>query len=273
MDRFGFTKRKWLKLGEKTRHRQMIRYLSVFFQAVSGNRITSEKLDQFTAQYNQVLSWTGSPPFIPPRQHRSRVWLESISNRIHEHRMALGIPCRDPDLLIRTTDGIDTEEGPGQAGRINFDCHVALDGLRSLFNTGSIIRSCEAAGFKSVILGNMPDRNHAGLQKTAMGAEKWINMENTNDLAQTLFEKKASGYTVIGVETVKGAKAYDRFDWCDRTVLVFGNEEYGISSHVLPACDAFVQIPMLGRKNSINVANAVSVVCFHAARALTVSRR
>ncbi len=45
-------------------------------------------------------------------------------------------------------------------------------------------------------------------------------------------------------------------------MLVFGNEEYGISSHVMPMVDAIVHIPMFGKKNSLNVANAVAVILF-----------
>jgi 23S rRNA (guanosine2251-2'-O)-methyltransferase len=48
-------------------------------------------------------------------------------------------------------------------------------------------------------------------------------------------------------------------------VVVFGNEEYGISSHVMPMVDDIVHIPMFGRKNSLNVANAVAVILFQIA--------
>ncbi|MCP4021997.1 MAG: RNA methyltransferase, partial [Desulfobacteraceae bacterium] len=103
---------------------------------------------------------------------------------------------------------------------------------------------------------------------TAMGAQKWVKALKTCDLAQTLMEKKENGHTIIGCETVEGSTAYDSYLWPPKGVVVFGNEEYGISSHVLSVCDDAVRIPMRGKKNSINVASAVSVIAFHIASCL-----
>jgi len=192
------------------------------------------------------------------------LWLESISNRIHFHRSAIGIPVRDHDLL----ETIQTNDVPAPFLQPGFNCHLALDGLRSLFNVGSIFRTCEAAGFKSIILGNTLGKEHPGVKKTAMGAHKWVEQENTKDLALTLLEKKEKGFHIIGVETTKEALPSYDMPWEDNTILVFGNVEYGISSHVRKSCDAFVHIPMFGRKNSLNVANAAAVICFQVAMSL-----
>lgn len=94
-----------------------------------------------------------------------------------------------------------------------------------------------------------------------MGAR--LKEEKTDDLAQVL-EKKEDGFVIIGVDTLEGSQPCHRFPWPDRAVLVFGNEEYGIAPHLLPVMDRFVHIPMFGRKNSINVANAAATVLFQA---------
>lgn len=264
MDTFNFTRKKLLKLPLKTRHHHIIQWLTKIYQAVSTNRIHPESYDLFTLQYQQVLDWSRMTPFTRPGSDHPRAWLEALSDRIHYHRGKTGIVLRDHDLLEK----VATRDLENPRTFKPFNCHAALDGLRSLFNVGSIIRSCEAAGFQSVILGNTAPKDHPNIQKTAMGADKWIQIENTPDLAQTLLDKKASGSTIVGVETIQGACVYDEFMWQDQTILVFGNEEYGISGHVMDACDQFVHIPMYGRKNSINVANAASIICFHAARSL-----
>ena len=48
--------------------------------------------------------------------------------------------------------------------------------------------------------------------------------------------------------------------------LVFGHEEFGVSVDVLEACDAVVEIPVYGLKNSLNVANVVAVALFDVVR-------
>ena len=203
-------------------------------------------------------------PFIKPESNNTRLWIEAISDRIHYHRSALGHTCRDHDLFEK----VQIDDSPLSCNQTDFNCHVALDGLRSLFNVGSIFRTCEAAGFKSVILGNTLGKEHPGVQKTAMGAQKWIKQEKTDDLAQTLLEKKEKGFKIFGVETIEGARPFYDIAWKEKTIVVFGNEEYGISSHVMETCDKFIHIPMFGRKNSLNVANAVAVICFQIAGSL-----
>ncbi len=264
LETFGFTKKKLMALSEKRRHHHIIKWLSAFYQAVSTNRLNNRSFDIFMVQYQQVLAWLGWDSFSRPDTDSPRLWLEKISDRIHQHRRAMGMVCRDYDLL----KNVSTRDLPQKASFLEFDCCAALDGLRSLFNAGAIIRTCEAAGFTSVILGNVPGSDHPGIQKTAMGADQWVRLEQTQDLGQTLLKKKTDGYKIIGVETMEGSLPYDRMNWEDQTILVFGNEEYGISSHVMGICDGFVHIPMFGKKNSINVAGAASVVCFHLARTL-----
>ncbi|MCD4720296.1 MAG: RNA methyltransferase [Desulfobacula sp.] len=264
MDTFGFTKKKLLSLCHETQNKHIIIWLSKFYQKLTTNRVNQASLELFTHQYNEILNWTGMNPFIQPESNNTRLWIETISDQIHFYRSATGNTFRDYDLLEK----IQTNDLSFSCHQIDFHCHVALDGLRSLFNVGSIFRTCEAAGFKSIILGNTLGKEHPGVRKTAMGAHKWVEQEKAADLAQTLLEKKEKGFQIIGVETIEGARPFYDISWKKKTIVVFGNEEYGISSHVMETCDKFIHIPMFGKKNSINVANAVSVICFHIARSL-----
>lgn len=261
MDTFGFTKHKFLKISENNQHRHLIKWLSGFYHTLTTNRVSPQSLDLFSSQYNQVLNWMGLGQFNSPDKYDLRKWMEAISDHIHKHRLAAGLYVRDHDLL----EQVSKKDFEQVVKKPNFECHIALDGLRSLFNVGSIFRTCEAAGFRSVILGNTAGKEDKRVCKTAMGAEQWIEQEKTDDLAQTLLDKKEQGFQIIGVETVLNSSPYNEFNWQNNSILVFGNEEYGISSHVLRVCDTFIHIPMFGKKNSINVANAVASVCFQAA--------
>jgi len=265
MDIFGFTKNKFLTLGTENQHKHVINWLSKFYHKLTTNRISKGSFELFIRQYDEILSWTGMSSFIKPESSDTRLWMETISDRIHYHRQATGKTIKDHDLIEK----VMTNDSSLPFNPKNFDCHLALDGLRSLFNVGSIFRTCDAAGFSSVILGNIPGKEHPGVQKTAMGAHKWVDQEKTDDLGKTLIEKKEKGFRIIGVETIEGALPFYDISWEEKTILVFGNEEYGISSHVMETCDKFTHIPMFGKKNSINVANAVSVICFHIAGSLS----
>ncbi|MBU1195200.1 MAG: hypothetical protein KKE62_05055 [Proteobacteria bacterium] len=262
MDTFGFTRKKFLSLTPENQHRHLVQWLSAVYQKLTTNRITTAGFDQLCEHYNQILKWGGMMPFNCPESTETRIRLECISDAIHFHRCKAGLFCMDHALLtpVQTDDS--------NRAILRLDCHIALDGLRSLFNVGSIFRVCEAAGFSSVILGNTLGKENEKIKKTAMGAHDWITQEKTGDLAQTLLQKKEKGYKIIGVETMPAACAFDKFEWPQKSIIVLGNEEYGISSHVLKICDEYVCIPMYGNKNSINVANSAAIICFHMAGAL-----
>lgn len=244
----------------------MIKWLSRIYQKVTTNRMTKASLDDFVRQYNEVLRWSGMDDlFEGPGQEAARVWLERLSDRIHFHRLLQGCTFRDDHFMPPVRTGDKKQKEPQR----KFNCHIALDGVRSLFNVGSIFRICDASGFKSVILGNTMGKSHPKVEKTAMGAQQWVEEEITSDLSGGLMKKKQAGFRIIGIETVESATPYHVYPWQDNTIVVFGNEEYGISSHVMATCDDFVHIPMSGCKNSINIATAASVICFQILVTLT----
>ena len=184
-----------------------------------------------------------------------------VSDAIHFHRQAAGMVAKDHNLLEPVKTG-DRAESKGLAPDMEYQ--VALDGLRSLFNVGSIFRTCEAVGVTTIILGNTLGKENPRVRKTAMGAQEWITQEKTQDLAQTLTKKKAQGFRIIGVETMAGSAPCHGYAWPRKAVLVVGNEEYGISPHVLRVVEDMVHIPMYGRKNSLNVANATTAILYQA---------
>ena len=270
METFGFTRKKFLSVCEKNQHRHLIKWLSKIYHQMTTNRSGLSSPDDWYRQYNMILGWMDLPQFTlqqftPPAQASQRLILEALSDRIHFHRSLSGENVRDTKLLGKVQFS-DQSIPPEPLN--NMDCHIALDGLRSLFNVGSVFRICEASGFRSVILHNTLGKDHKTVQKTAMGSQQWVDEETSEDLYDTLIKKKSRGYRIYGIETVSGATPYDQAVWQPRSILVLGNEEYGISSHVLAACDEFVYLPMAGRKNSINVAAAAGVVCFSVYRSL-----
>ncbi|MFH1153245.1 MAG: TrmH family RNA methyltransferase [Pseudomonadota bacterium] len=262
---FPFTQTKFLSLGPKNRHQWIIRWLSEQYQHLLTNRMSPRGRDLMFTTYCRVLGWMNHPLPQAPEPHDDRAWRAFISDAVNAHRLATGIRPRDPDLLLEVDYGDRNTTGPFVPC---FDYHLALDGFRSLFNVGSVFRICDSAGFRSVILGNIPDSSNPVVMKTSMGSAAWVPQSRTHDLAGTLLDMKSSGYTAIGLETVRSSTPYLDFDWPLRGIIVLGNEEYGLSSHVLGVCDAIVHIPMFGKKNSINVACAASVIALHVATAL-----
>ena len=263
MDNFGFTRKKFNGLKADTQHRHLIKWLSRCYQSLRGNRVESAQFTAMVDQYNTALAWMELPP-RPEPDSGGKAWFAFVSDAIHFHRTCLGQCPKDDGLLPLVSTADRTDSSPLSPRR---EIIVALDGLRSLFNVGSIFRTCDAAGVSGLILGNTPGGDHPRVAKTAMGTQEWMPQESVEDLYQALMDKKARGFTILGVETADGALPCQKVEWPDKLILVLGNEEYGLSPQTMAACDGFVTIPMFGRKNSLNVANAAAVVLFQAALA------
>lgn len=258
---FPFTEKKFRTLSSTGQHRWLINWLGSVYQGLTSNRISPSGLSLFAKEYGKAIGWMESQPSTAtPDTMETKSWMEFISNAIHHHRIHMGHFPKDHDLLPRVVTG-DKKEASFSPP--SFHYHMALDGLRSLFNVGGIFRTCDAGGFQSLILGNIPGGNHPTIQKTSMGTSAWMPHQTTCDLAGDLLDMKKKGFPIIGIETTENSCVHAVYPWPDRAIIVLGNEEYGISSHVMQVCDSFVHIPMLGRKNSINVVSAASVIIFH----------
>ena len=149
---------------------------------------------------------------------------------------------------------------------------VVLDNIRSLYNTGSILRTADAAGVDRVILCGItprPDqggRQRRAIAKTALGAEDMVRWEYQPDTAAVVTSLRADGYHVVGVEPSE--EAVNLYQWTPTwpVCLVFGHERDGMSSTTASAVATVIRIPMLGKKGSLNVATAAGVVLYELVR-------
>lgn len=136
--------------------------------------------------------------------------------------------------------------------------------IRSKHNVGSIFRTADAAGVEKIYLsGYTPDP----LPKVSLGAEKWIKWERVKSVTILIDRLKKEGCKILAVEQSKKSIPYHKFQVPNLRiqggmVLVFGNEVRGLSRGVLKRADKILEIPMRGRKESLNVAVAFGIVVF-----------
>lgn len=146
---------------------------------------------------------------------------------------------------------------------------VVLDDVRSLYNVGSVFRSCDAFRVKAVYLCGItatPPNNE--IHKTALGAEDSVEWRYFHDAEEAVAELHDNGVTVYSVEQVEGStKLQDiRIDSSSQYAIIFGNEVKGVHQSVVDASDGCIEIPQHGTKHSLNVSVTAGIVIWEFAK-------
>lgn len=142
---------------------------------------------------------------------------------------------------------------------------VMLDHLEDPHNLGAIIRTCEAAGIKSLIIPkDRSVRVNATVIKVSVGAIENVKIAMVNNLVNTLKELKDKGYWVIGTD-MEGTD-FKKIDYSEKIVIVIGSEGKGLSRLTEENCDFIASIPMRGEVNSLNASVAAALVIYEAVR-------
>lgn len=138
---------------------------------------------------------------------------------------------------------------------------VMLDHLEDPHNFGAIIRTCEAAGIKSVIIPK--DRSvsvTATVMKTSAGALEHINVAMVNNLVNVINDFKDNGFFVYAADM--DGENYKNVSYADKVLLVIGSEGNGVSRLVKKNCDQILAIPQYGHVNSLNASVAASILIY-----------
>ena len=146
---------------------------------------------------------------------------------------------------------------------------LILDNLRSAENVGAIFRTADAAGVSKIFLtGYTPaprdrfDRPVAKIAKAALGAEDFVAWETRPDALGLIKELRGQGYRIVALEQAPNSVDYSTISADQPLGVIVGNEVEGVSPELLAASDLVAEIPMGGRKESLNVSVAVGIFLF-----------
>ena len=143
---------------------------------------------------------------------------------------------------------------------------VVLDDVRSMYNIGSVFRTCDAFRVEAVYLCGICQTPPATeIHKTALGAEESVSWRYFKTALEAVSALKADGYEVLAVEQVEHSTKLHRFtpDLTKRYAIVLGNEVKGVHQEVVDASDGCLEIPQLGTKHSMNVSVTAGIVIYH----------
>jgi len=224
-----FTESKFTNLPKEQQHKKA----SELLREIHHGRL--ELIDS----YNQICIWLN----IPPLKNFS---FEELSNRFHQHLKNGNVCWQEHNLLV-----IRSSDKESKAPFLPIA--IYLDNLRSAFNVGSILRTVEAFRLGTVYFSiHTPFIDNPKVQKTSMGTYDKVPCWKVSSLDEL-------PRPFIALETADFAPSIGSFIFPKIFTLLLGNEEYGLSKEVLQKVDHFVQIPLVGDKNSLNVAAALAI--------------
>lgn len=156
---------------------------------------------------------------------------------------------------------------------------IIADNIRSTHNIGSLFRTGDAFGVKSIYFTGIsatPERkndprlphvikkSNNAIKKVALGAEETVPFKYFETTRLAIKAVKESGFTVCAIEqSDKSSPIYD-FDFkeYDRIAIVVGTETVGIKQGDLELCDQILELPMKGSKESLNASVMTGIALF-----------
>ena len=138
---------------------------------------------------------------------------------------------------------------------------VALDGIENPHNQGTILRSCAYFAANGLILPNSGTVTGITPSAARMAEGGWesVPIYSSSDLSSSLRDLREQGWCVVGADlSAKESSSSAKITF--PTVLVFGNEQKGLSDRVKRRCDTLVNIPGKGDMQSLNVSVAAGIM-------------
>ncbi len=157
--------------------------------------------------------------------------------------------------------------GPAVYDGLHLPAAVLLDNVRSMYNVGAFFRVADGVGLEKLCLcGITAHPPKKAISKTALGAEETVSWEHGWNVIEIARKLRGSGFEIAAIETSR--HAINLFEWQPKfpVCVAFGNEVDGLCPELLEIADTHVRIPMLGHKNSLNVATAGGIVLYELLR-------
>jgi 23S rRNA (guanosine2251-2'-O)-methyltransferase len=146
---------------------------------------------------------------------------------------------------------------------------LALDGVEDPQNVGAVARVAESAGVRGLLL---TQRRSPPLTPTvsraSTGAIEWLPVARVSNLGRALAELQRRDYWVLAASPEGGQPLYAMEDrlLSGHLVVVLGAEGRGVRPSIAERADYRVEIPMMGRVDSLNVSTAGAVILYELLR-------
>ncbi len=143
---------------------------------------------------------------------------------------------------------------------------VMLADLQDMGNVGTVIRTSAALDCCVILGGSCADIYSSKTVRATMGALFTNDIYICPSAVDAVGILKGSGKRVIASALNEKAQVLGNFDILAHDCFVVGNEGQGLSKETIDACSFTAIIPMSGKTESLNAANAAAILLWEAKR-------
>lgn len=182
--------------------------------------------------------------------------LRHFSNFVIPVERLLQKSIKDDDFLITSVDKTPSPQAKAPL-------YFVLDNIRSAFNVGSIFRLADCLNIAGIFLcGYTATPENPLVQKTAMGSFESTTWEHFEKLEDSMQALQKLNINIYALETAQNSQSLFDCKFTSPAALLVGNERFGLTADALKQCQQVISIPTFGTKNSLNVANALSITSY-----------
>ena len=146
--------------------------------------------------------------------------------------------------------------------RLRHPFRIAVDRAKNPFNIGSIIRTAHSFLAKEIILIG----TESWYERAAMGMQRYENIVEFQDEDAFLHHAQKEGWHLTAFEKDESNVGLWNATLPEHTVMIFGNEDDGISSKILKQTKQIIGIPMYGINHSYPISIAAGIAMAEWAR-------
>lgn len=144
--------------------------------------------------------------------------------------------------------------------------YIILENLQDPGNLGTILRTAEGAGVSAVIMNRgTVDVYNPKVVRSTMGAIFRVPFLYVDSLKEVSEGLKKNGVTLYAAH-LNGTKNYSEPDYSKPSAFYIGNEGNGLTDETARLADELIIIPMMGKVESLNAANAATILMYEAFR-------
>jgi TrmH family RNA methyltransferase len=230
---------------------------------VEGAQATAEALDAGAVEeIFFVPGSTGRVPDVVDRARVSGIDVIDVSDNVMAHLTSAVTP-QGLAAVARFVDVPLTQvtPGPGTGGIVPVLCSVRDPG-----NAGAILRSADASGAAGVVFSSdSVDVYNAKTVRASAGSLFHLPVVRDAQPEEAVRALGETGAQVLAASADGEMTMYEA-DLSRPTILLLGNEAWGLPSEIRGLAEGTVRVPIHGEAESLNLAAAAALLLFEAAR-------